>query len=52
MRFVGEVVSYVTDADGEVIEGDPDTVRRQRDSWTFARNMGSRDPNWVLVATG
>ncbi len=52
MEFVGEVTSWVTDSDDEVIEGDPETVRRQRDSWIFARHMGSNDPNWELVATG
>jgi predicted lipid-binding transport protein (Tim44 family) len=35
-----------------VIEGDPKAVKTQRDVWTFARNMGSDDPNWQLVATG
>ena len=27
-------------------------VKRQKDIWTFARTMGSDDPNWQLVATG
>ena len=52
MQFVGEVVSYVTDTEGAIVEGDPDTIRRQKDSWIFARRMGSNDPNWELVATG
>ena len=52
MQFLGEVVSYVTDPDGNIVEGDPDTIRRQRDSWIFSRRMGSNDPNWELVATG
>ena len=52
MQFVGEVVSYVTDPDGKIVEGDPDAIRRQRDSWIFSRRMGSSDPNWELVATG
>ena len=52
MQFVGEVVSYVTDAEGAIVEGDPDTIRRQKDSWIFSRRMGSSDPNWELVATG
>lgn len=52
VRFVGELTSVVRNADGEVIEGDPNAIKRQRDVWTFARNMGSSDPNWVLVATG
>ncbi len=36
----------------EIVEGDPSTIKRQRDVWTFGRVMGSDDPNWQLVATG
>lgn len=51
MRFVGELTSVVRDRGGDVIEGSPDTIKRQKDTWTFARTMGSDDPNWLLVAT-
>jgi predicted lipid-binding transport protein (Tim44 family) len=51
VRFTGELTSVVRNADGEVIEGDPSEIKRQRDLWTFARSMGSDDPNWLLVAT-
>lgn len=51
VRFVGELTSVVKNADGEVIEGDASAIKRQRDVWTFARTMGSEDPNWALVAT-
>lgn len=52
LRFVGEIISAARDRDGTVVEGDPKSPRRQRDIWTFARKMGSDDPNWHLVATG
>ncbi|MGE4327526.1 MAG: Tim44/TimA family putative adaptor protein [Pseudodonghicola sp.] len=51
MRFVGELTSVVRDQSGEIVEGSPTSVKRQKDSWTFARTMGSADPNWLLVAT-
>ncbi|MGV6849842.1 MAG: Tim44/TimA family putative adaptor protein [Marinibacterium sp.] len=51
MRFVGELTSVVRDSTGQVIEGSPTTVKRQKDTWTFARTMGADDPNWLLVAT-
>lgn len=50
--FVGEMTRVVRDSGGEVVEGAPGEVRRQRDVWTFARKMGAADPNWYLVATG
>ena len=52
VRFVGELTSAVRNASGELVEGDPNAIKRQRDVWTFGRKMGSSDPNWVLVATG
>jgi predicted lipid-binding transport protein (Tim44 family) len=52
VRFVGELTSVVRNKLGEVIEGSPTEVKRQRDVWTFSRQMGSSDPNWLLVATG
>ncbi|MEM7722638.1 MAG: Tim44/TimA family putative adaptor protein [Pseudomonadota bacterium] len=51
VRFVAELTSVVKNADDEIVEGDPNEIKRQRDVWTFARSMGSSDPNWMLVAT-
>ncbi len=52
VRFTGELTSVIRDRSGNVVEGSPTAVKRQRDVWTFARKMGSDDPNWHLVATG
>lgn len=52
MRFVGELTSVVYDAAGDIVEGDANQVKRQKDIWTFRREMGSEGLNWQLVATG
>jgi predicted lipid-binding transport protein (Tim44 family) len=52
VKFVGELVSVVRGADGEIVEGEPGKSKRQKDIWTFERVMGADDPNWRLVATG
>ncbi len=52
IRFVGELTLVVRNPAGEVVEGSPTDVRQQKDIWTFARQMGSKDPNWQLVSTG
>ena len=52
VRFGAELISVARDGAGNVVEGDPRSPRKQRDLWTFARQMGSADPNWQLVATG
>lgn len=52
VKFVGEMTSVVRDAGGRIVEGSPSEIKRQRDVWTFARQMTAGDPNWQLVATG
>ena len=51
IRFVGEMTSVVRDKGGDIVEGSPSEIKRQKDVWTFSRIMGDRDPNWILVAT-
>jgi len=51
MRFVGELTSVVKDSAGEVVEGSASEIKRQTNIWTFARLMGTDNPNWLLVAT-
>lgn len=52
VRFVGELVYVVRNREGEIVEGSETQAKKQKDVWTFARKMGSDDPNWQLVATG
>ncbi len=51
LRFVSDLVTAVRDNAGNVIEGDIKAVRQVTDVWTFARNVSSPNPNWLLVAT-
>ncbi len=51
VRFQSEQVNVIRAKDGTVIEGSRDHVESVTDVWTFARDLASRDPNWVLVAT-
>lgn len=51
VRFETEQVNVIKDADGTVVDGDPDQVESVTDIWTFERNLSSSDPNWLLVAT-
>jgi predicted lipid-binding transport protein (Tim44 family) len=51
VKFVGELVYAVRNEAGEIVEGDEKQSKKQKDVWTFARSMGSDDPNWQLVAT-
>jgi predicted lipid-binding transport protein (Tim44 family) len=51
MRVVSQLISATYDADGEVVDGNADAVAEVIDSWSFARDTRSRDPNWKLVQT-
>ncbi len=51
VKFVSEVVNVTRDADGEIVSGDPRTIDKVTDLWTFAREAGGRDPNWKLTST-
>jgi predicted lipid-binding transport protein (Tim44 family) len=51
VRFVSQLITVTRDGSGNVVDGSPDSVAEVTDVWTFARQLGSRDPNWQLVAT-
>jgi predicted lipid-binding transport protein (Tim44 family) len=51
VKYIGELTSVVKNADGDVVEGSDRSVKKQKDVWTYARKMGTGDPNWQLVAT-
>ncbi|MGB1548493.1 MAG: Tim44/TimA family putative adaptor protein [Alphaproteobacteria bacterium] len=51
VRFLSEQIKFTRNKDGAIIEGDPSTVRSVTDIWTFERDLHSRNPNWILVAT-
>lgn len=52
VRFVSDQVNVTRDAEGNILDGDPDQLAEIVDLWTFARDTSTRDPNWELVSTG
>ena len=51
VKIISEQVNVTQNAEGEVVDGNPDRVSEITDIWTFARDTKARDPNWALVAT-
>ncbi len=51
MKFVSQQAHALYDVDGNVVEGDPNTITTVTDIWTFQRDTRKSDPNWALVAT-
>lgn len=51
VAYDADIISAVHDKDGNLIEGSMSDTHNVKDSWTFSRELGVRDPNWTLVET-
>ena len=51
VKFESQLISATRSKSGEVISGDPQKIGDVTDVWSFAREIGTRNPNWRLVAT-
>lgn len=51
VRFVSEQSNATYDANGQLVEGSPDSREEIEDIWSFARNLAQVDPIWLLVET-
>lgn len=51
MSFTANIVAVTRNAEGEVVDGSLSDTYQTRDLWTFARDVSSRDPNWMVVGT-
>jgi predicted lipid-binding transport protein (Tim44 family) len=51
VKFVSDQINVLRAHDSSVVDGDPDHAIEKTDFWSFTRDTGASDPNWVLVAT-
>ncbi|NUT01105.1 MAG: Tim44 domain-containing protein [Sphingomonas sp.] len=51
VRFEADIAAVTRNKDGEVVAGSLSDAVQTRDLWTFRRQIGSRDPNWLLIET-
>ncbi len=51
VRFVSEQINVLRNAEGQIIDGNPNEVQKVIDLWTFRRDTKSGDPNWLLIKT-
>lgn len=51
VRFDADIATVTRDKDGEVVAGSLSDAVPTHDIWTFERNLGDDDPNWLLVET-
>ena len=51
VRFEADIAAVTRNKEGEVVAGSLSDAVQTRDLWTFRRQIGSRDPNWLLIET-
>jgi len=51
VRFVSEQINVLRNAEGQIVDGNPNEVQKVIDLWTFRRDTKSSDPNWLLIKT-
>lgn len=51
MLFEADIAAITRDKDGTIIAGSLEDAVATREYWTFARDLKSRKPDWMLVAT-
>ena len=51
LSFKSEITTVVKDSKGSIIEGHPDEIKKQKDTWVFTKNLSDKSPIWFLKST-
>ena len=51
VEFISDQIKVLRDSEGNIIDGDADTIESLTDVWTFNRDVTSANPNWILTRT-
>ena len=51
LSFKSEITTVVKDSKGAIIEGHPDEIKKQKDTWVFTKNLSEKSPIWFLKST-
>ena len=51
LSFKSEITTVVRDSKGTIIEGHPDEIKKQKDTWVFTKNLSEKSPIWFLKST-
>ena len=49
--FVSEIITCIKDKDKKIISGDSEKIKTVYDTWVFAKDIKSSNPNWLLIDT-
>jgi predicted lipid-binding transport protein (Tim44 family) len=51
VNFVSELITCIKDKSKKIISGDSEKIKKVYDTWVFAKDIKSSNPNWLLVDT-
>ena len=51
LSFKSEITTVVKDSEGAIVEGHPDEIKKQKDTWVFTKNLSEKSPIWFLKST-
>ena len=51
LSFKSEITTVVKDSKGSIVEGHPDEIKKQKDTWVFTKNLSDNSPIWLLKST-
>ena len=51
LTFKSEINMVVKDNQGDIVEGQPDEIKKQKDTWVFTKNLSEKSPTWLLKST-
>ena len=51
VNFISEIITCIKDKENKIVSGDPQKIKKVNDTWKFARNIKSPNPNWQLIET-
>ncbi len=51
LTFKSEITTVVKDGKGNIVEGHPDEIKKQKDTWVFTKNLSEKTPIWLLKST-
>ncbi len=51
LSFKSEITTVVKDSRGSIVEGHPDEIKKQKDTWVFTKNLSDKSPIWFLKST-
>ncbi|MFC1659352.1 Tim44 domain-containing protein [Pseudomonadota bacterium] len=49
--FTSKQIMYKEDFNSKLIEGDKEKIQTISEIWTFKKDLGNEDPNWIVIET-